>query len=82
MVDLKTVVESGAHELAKNHAQLTAALLADTLVPPDCYRLWQQRAVLHTPLRATLDCCPCVIWHLRLFLQSRKMTISLTHRTH
>ncbi len=54
MADLKTAIDTGATRMASTLAQLTVASSARTAIPFDCYRLWQQRAELCLPLKATL----------------------------
>jgi hypothetical protein len=58
MDDLKSAVETAANALASVHAKATTALSSTTLVPSDCYRMWQHRAGLHQPLRGTLALLP------------------------
>ena len=58
MADLKTAIETGVTRLQSTLTQLTIASSARTAVPLDCYRLWQQRAELHVPLKATLELLP------------------------
>ena len=58
MADLKAVIESTSNALEGVHARLATTMGTNTTVPLDCYRVWMQRAALHSQLKATIGLLP------------------------